>query len=170
MATARNAAHPAQGTTMRRIFRVPVRAVLATGCAISCLFPGAASAHHSYAMFDMRQSVIVQGTVAKIEWTNPHVFIWLYVKKPNKSGEYDLFGFENAPVNFLTRLGWTKSSLKPGEKVTVQYFPLRDGRPGGFFIKAVHVDGGELDTDPFAPGVAAVLEQDKSKAVPRPTP
>jgi hypothetical protein len=147
-----------------------MRLAVATGCAISGLFPGAASAHHSYAMFDMRQPSLVQGTVAKIEWTNPHVFIWLYVKKRDKPGQFDLFSFENAPVNFLMRWGWTKHSLKPGEKIAVQYFPLRDGRSGGYFIKAVRVDGSELDGDAFAPGVAAVLEQDKSRPVPRPAP
>jgi hypothetical protein len=155
---------------MQRICRAVMRAVLAAGWWISCLHSVTASAHHSYSMFDMRQAVIVEGTVAKIEWNNPHVFVWLYVKNPDKSAAYDLFGFETAPVNMLVRLGWTKESLKPGEKITVQYFPLRDGRPGGSFIKAVHVDGRELDGSPSSPGVAAVLEQNKSNPVPRPRP
>lgn len=155
---------------MRRDVWVPVRAWFAAGCAVCCLHPGNVWAHHSYSMFDMREPIVVQGTVAKIEWTNPHVFIWVYVKSPGKPGAYDLFSFENSPVNFLVRLGWTKDSLKPGEKVTVQYFPLRDGRAGGFFIKAVRLDGSELNGSPTGPGVAAVLEQGKSKPVPRPTP
>lgn len=155
---------------MRRDVRLLVRAWLATVCAISCLLPGRASAHHTYSMFDLQKPIVVQGTVAKVEWTNPHVFIWVYVKRPDKPGVYDLYGFENAPVNFLVRLGWTKDSLEPGEKVTVQYFPLRDGRPGGFFIQAVQVDGSELNASPFGPGVSAVLEQNKRKPLPRPTP
>lgn len=110
-------------------------------------------------MFDTTKSVFVEGTVAKIEWVNPHTFVWLYVQKADKPGEYDLYGFENGPINMLTRNGWTQDSLRAGEKLTVQYFPLKDGRTGGSFVKAIHADGTELVGDKFAPGVADAAKQ-----------
>ncbi len=116
-------------------------------------------AHHSYAMFDMSKSAFVQGSVAKVEWVNPHVFVWLYVAKPNEAGKYDLYAFETGPVNMLTRYGWTKETLAAGEKVQVQYFPLKDGRKGGAFIKAIHADGRETLGDRFAPGVEAAARR-----------
>jgi hypothetical protein len=110
-------------------------------------------------MFDTTKSVFVEGTLAKVEWVNPHTFVWLYVAKTDKPGEYDLYGFENGPINMLTRGGWTKDSLHVGEKLTVQYFPLKDGRTGGSFVKAIHQDGTELVGDKFAPGVADAAKE-----------
>ena len=125
---------------------------------------GAAFAHHSYAMFDLTDSATVQGSIAKLEWTNPHVFIWVYVKKPDKPTEYDLFGFEGGPVGFMTRNGWSKDALVTGERVSVQYFRLRDGRTGGSFIKLVRADGSQLIGDQYSPGVAKALERELGKA------
>jgi hypothetical protein len=118
----------------------------------ACLLVSAAPtmAHHSYAMFDLDKRLTVSGTVAKVEWANPHVFIWMYVA--NDKGAYDLYGFEAGAVSLLTRYGWTKSTAKTGEKVTVEYFPLKDHRPGGAFIKMTHADGSVSRTEPFAPG------------------
>ena len=122
-------------------------------------------AHHSYAMFDHSHTVTVEGSVAKVEWANPHVFVWVYVKKKDgKPGEYDLYGFENGPVTMLMREGWTKDTLKIGEIVSVQFFPLNDGRMGGYFIKAVHADGRVSVGDRHAPGVTAELEKGKPVA------
>jgi hypothetical protein len=98
-------------------------------------------AHHTYAMFDDSQTATVQGTVAKLEWTNPHVYIWIYVPKAHEPGKFDLFAFENASINVLTRIGWTKTMLKIGERIAVEYYPLKDGRAGGHFIKATLADG-----------------------------
>lgn len=127
-----------------------------------------ALAHHSYAMFDLTQSATVEGTVAKLEWKNPHTFVWIYVKKPGKAGGYDLWGFENGPTGLMQRQGWTGDSLKPGEKIIVQYFPLRDGRTGGHFVRAVRVDGSELAGDPYAPGVGKELAKGKLGRAPAP--
>ena len=120
------------------------------------------TAHHSYAMFDHSRTVTLGGSVAKVEWVNPHVFVWLYVKKKGgKPGEYDLYGFENGPVTMMMREGWTRDTLKVGEIVSVQFFPLNDGRLGGYFIKAVHADGRVSVGDRHAPGVTAELAKPK---------
>jgi hypothetical protein len=100
-----------------------------------------ASAHHSYAMFDASKKVTVSGTVAKLEWMNPYVFVRLYVPRKGSPGKYDLYAFENGSVNALTRLGWTAAALKAGDKITVEYWPLRDGRMGGHCNKATLADG-----------------------------
>jgi hypothetical protein len=111
-------------------------------------------------MFDMNTSVVVEGSVAKLEWVNPHVFVWIYVEKPAQSGQYDLYAFENGPLAMLMRHGWTKDSLQAGEKISVHYFPLKDGRTGGYFIKAVHADGTVHIGDPAVPQVARELAKD----------
>lgn len=96
------------------------------------LAAGTAPAHHSYTMFDLRQPALVEGTVAKREWRNPHPFLWIYAKKPDKSGEYDLWSFENGPVGIMQRMGWSRNTFQAGEPVVVQYFPARDGRKAGY--------------------------------------
>jgi Family of unknown function (DUF6152) len=137
----------------RVLARIGLAGALITGT-------GAAWAHHSYAMFDMAHSREVNGTIAKVEWVNPHVFVWLYVKQPELQGGYDLYGFENGPIGLLVRFGWAKNTFKIGEKVTVQYFPLRDGRTGGYFIKATRADGSVRIGDPYVPAVAKELAKD----------
>ena len=107
----------------------------------SLLLATSASAHHSYAMFDGTHTVTVNGTVAKLEWMNPHVFIWIYVANPKAKDGYDLYAFENGSPNVLTRLGWTKTVLTVGEKITVEYWPLKDGRNGGHFHTATLAGG-----------------------------
>lgn len=115
---------------------------------LCCFLP--ALAHHSYAAYDLARPASLQGTVAKLEWMNPHVFVWLYV--PRKSGGHDLFSFESGSAAMLKRYGWTPQTLRAGEPVTVAYFPLRDGGKGGYFFKATHADGRIETTDPHAPG------------------
>jgi hypothetical protein len=100
-----------------------------------------APAHHSYAMFDGSRTLTVNGTVAKLEWMNPHVFVWVYVRNEKTSGGYDLYAFENGSTNVLTRMGWSKGTFQVGEKVSVEFWPLKDGRTGGHLLKATHGDG-----------------------------
>ena len=99
-----------------------------------------AAAHHSYAMFDGTRTLKVVGTVAKIEWTNPHVFVWVYVPNAERESGYDLYAFENA-APFLARRGWSKTTFAVNEPVTIEYWPLLDGRTGGHFASATRADG-----------------------------
>jgi hypothetical protein len=123
-----------------------------------------ASAHHSYSMFDASHKHTVSGTVAKLEWMNPHAFLWVYVGLANAPGKYDLYAFENGSVNALTRLGWNAASLKAGDKIIVDYWPVKDGRKGGHLNKATLPDGrvlvgagGPEVRDGRAPGAAFEL-------------
>lgn len=103
------------------------------------------SAHHSYAMFDKSQVTELHGTVARFEWTNPHVFLWLYAIPPNAPAgdehKYVLYGFEGGSPGTLIRNGWSQNSVATGEKVMVRFYPLKDGRSGGSLVQVTHADG-----------------------------
>lgn len=106
-----------------------------------------ASAHHSTAMFEWGTEKTLEGTVDKWEWTQPHTFIWLDV--PGKAGAKPTqWGLEGMSPSWLGRRGWGNKSLAHGEKVKVIYYPLRDGRPGGFFVRVTGPDGKELQALP----------------------
>jgi hypothetical protein len=92
-------------------------------------------------MFDGTRTLKVVGTVAKIEWTNPHVFVWVYVRNAERESGYELYAFENGSPNVLERLGWSKSLFAVNEPVTIEYWPLLDGRAGGHFASATRADG-----------------------------
>lgn len=107
----------------------------------SLLFAPLAWAHHSYVMFDGTKTQSVSGTIAKLEWVNPHVFVWVYVPNTKAKEGYELYAFENGSPNVLLRLGWSRTVLAAGQKVVVEYWPLKDGRNGGHFLKATLSDG-----------------------------
>jgi Family of unknown function (DUF6152) len=123
------------------------RAIRASACAgliFSALPLSAALAHHSYAMFDGSGTRKVSGTVAKLEWKNPHVFVWIYVPSQEHAGKYDLWAFENGSPSVLSGRGWNSTSLKAGDKITLEYWPLKAGGFGGHFEKATFPDGRTL--------------------------
>jgi hypothetical protein len=103
---------------------------------------GVAAAHHGFAVFDTHSQKSVEGTVRTFEWTNPHSWVWLDV--PNEKGGVDTWGFEGMSPNFLARRGWTRTTLKPGDKLTVTFFPMKDGSKGGSFLSAKRPSGEEL--------------------------
>jgi hypothetical protein len=98
-----------------------------------------AAAHHSFAPFDMASQKTVTGTVKTVEWTNPHTWVWLDV--PNDQGTVETWGFEGMSPNYLARRGWTRTTLKPGDKISVVFRPLRDGSKGGMFVSTKLADG-----------------------------
>lgn len=106
------------------------------------LFAGPAAAHHGAAVFDRTVQKTIAGTVNKFEYTNPHSWIWLDV--PNDHGGVDTWGFEGTSPNALSRRGWTRMTLKAGDKITVVYYPLKDSSKGGSFIRATRANGDEI--------------------------
>lgn len=98
-----------------------------------------ASAHHSFAMFDKTKVVKVQGAVSKVEWANPHVY--LFVKGKDGTGKVAEFAIECASVNDLTHHGWKMGMVKVGDRVTVEIYPLRDGKPGGLLDAVTLANG-----------------------------
>ena len=111
--------------------------------AAALLAPGPSLAHHSFAMFDQRKVMTLEGTVHEFQWTNPHSFIELDVAK---GGKVQRWAIELNSPNNLTRQGWRRTSLKAGERVSVRIAPLRDGHPGGLFLDLRKADGKVLDS------------------------
>ena len=84
-------------------------------------------AHHSFsAEFDNSKPITVRGWVTKIDWTNPHVWIYLNVKD-EKSGAMTNWGFEMGPPHLLQGSGWTNKSLKIGDEIVVGGFLAKNG-------------------------------------------
>ena len=116
------------------------RFIVASAAAL--LTAGAAVAHHSTAMFYWGKEVkVAQATVERWEWTNPHTF--LYVTIPGASGP-EHWAFEGMSPNHLGRIGWSKRTLKPGDKIAMSYYPLKDDRKGGFDVTVTFPDGKTL--------------------------
>jgi len=135
---------------------------LAAGAAL--LWALSAWAHHSYAMFDTDRTITVTGTVAKVEWANPHMSVWLYVPDPKQQSGYALYAFETGGTNMMVRMGWNKSTFPTGQKVAIDYHPLKDGRPGGAFVKATRADGSHVTGDPGADSLKALGQQHDAAA------
>ncbi|MGC4029367.1 MAG: DUF6152 family protein [Steroidobacteraceae bacterium] len=114
------------------------RATLALSVGFA-LFSPWALAHHSYAMFDGKREVTIEGTVKEFQWTNPHA--WLMVNVPVAGGETQEWAIEMGGPNFLIRQGWKKSMFKPGDKVSVVLNPMRNGSPGGNMVGATLASG-----------------------------
>ncbi len=83
-------------------------------------------AHHSFAAeFDSAKPVSIQGVVTKLDWMNPH--IWVYLDTKDESGAVTHWQCEGGPPNTLTRQGWSKDALKSGDQVTIDGFRAKDG-------------------------------------------
>jgi hypothetical protein len=106
---------------------------------------GPALAHHSFAIFDSTKVVTIDGVVKDFQWTNPHSVAWIY-GSPTTGGAPTLWSLELTAPSSLTRMGWSKRSLKAGDGVVVEINPLRDGGAGGSLKKATLKATGEVLT------------------------
>ena len=119
-------------------FRRPVLASLIVAV-IALAAP--AVAHHAYAMFDPSKEVKLTGVIRAFGWTNPHS--WIEIEVVGPAGP-QVWGVECNSPSSLARVGWTSSSLKPGDKVTLSIHPLRDGGHGGSFVSVTLANGRTL--------------------------
>jgi hydrogenase maturation factor len=78
-----------------------------------------AAAHHSFAMFEPTKTLTFKGTVKTFQWTNPHVIVWVLVQ-PDDGGPAQEWSLETTSPGVLTRNGWTRQSLKAGDRVSVE--------------------------------------------------
>jgi len=106
-------------------------------------FGGIAAAHHSNAAYDLDHPKTVEGTVKTVNWTNPHI-TFVVETDAKDAAPASTWVFEVSSPGVLTRSGWTKRSLQPGDHAVFRYAPLRDGNPGGFLIKVTLPSGQEL--------------------------
>jgi Family of unknown function (DUF6152) len=104
-----------------------VRAALLTGALAASVSPRL-FAHHSFAAeFDASKPVTLEGTVARLEWTNPHA--WLYLNVPGAGGDSVQWALELSAPNALARRGLRPDLARPGTKLTVTGYRAKNGRP-----------------------------------------
>lgn len=101
-----------------------------------------AVAHHSFSMFDETKEVVLKGAVKEFQWSNPHT--WIQLNVTDASGNVVEWSIEGGSPNLVGRQGWKRNTFKPGDQVEVTIHPLRDGQPGGSFMRAVLADGRTL--------------------------
>jgi Family of unknown function (DUF6152) len=112
--------------------------------AIFLMGSSAAFAHHGTANYDTTKSITVKGPATSFQFINPHVTISMDVKD-DKGKIQNWQGALTSP-NRLTRTGWTKDSIKPGDVITISGFPAKSGSPEIWIQKVVLAGGQELDT------------------------
>lgn len=107
------------------VHRVLMAAAIAGGLAVTV---PPASAHHSFqAEYDGSKVVSIKGVVKKVAWVNPHAYV--YVEATDENGKVTNWAFESLSPNALSIRGWSKTSLKEGDQVTVEAYLAKDGKP-----------------------------------------
>ena len=111
--------------------------------AILLLVASAAVAHHSVAgQFDTSKLLTLKGSISKVNWMNPHIYVYLDVKETD--GTVSTWALETLPTAMMRRAGLSKEAVMgtPGEVVTVQIVPARDGtKHMGWISKITYADG-----------------------------
>ena len=118
---------------VRRLFLV---------CVLLSLLARSSLAHHSITgQFDISKSVSLQGTIVKVDWINPHVYVFLEVAGPH--GQRTSWALSTIPIAMLRKADITRESLqgKPGEVVTVVIHPAYSGRALGWISRITYADG-----------------------------
>ncbi len=100
-------------------------------------------AHHGRGTtYDMKKRVTLKGTVARVDWRNPHVVIFMDVK--DADGKVVTWGFENAGVSQLAQEGYNRNTLKAGQEITAIVNPAANGAPTAIIVKVILADGKEI--------------------------
>src|SRR5438309_8447074 len=122
-------------------FQIDSAVFAATVCGLALVGP--LSAHHSIqSQFDIHKTVSISGTVAKMEWINPHSYLTVNVKGPD--GKVQKWAFELGGSGALRRAGLSRADrggIKPGDEVTASALAARDGSNSGFLQELKVADG-----------------------------
>jgi len=115
------------------------RAALAAAVALFSAFP--LLAHHAVsAEFDAGKIITLKGVVSKVDWVNPHIFVYVDVK--DDIGKVTTWRLQSAPPMFFKGSGLTKEKLLDGQETTVTAYPAKDGTDAfGFLLKLTYADG-----------------------------
>jgi len=96
--------------------------------------------HHSFSMFDSSKMITVNGTLTEFEWTNPHCWLHVAVTDAATGRTFD-WAFEMGSIGQVAAQGWKSDTVKPGEKITIEAHPMKDGSRGGQYQGAKLTDG-----------------------------
>lgn len=133
------------------------RTSLVSACTgLSLLLASTAVAHHSQSEYDLRGKVEVEGAVTKVEWRSPHA--WIYVDVVGDKGEKVNWSFELPSPVTLMRRGWTRDSVKPGDRVKVTGAPAKNF-PAIAIANFIRDENGK----PLFTGTTSVNEAEESK-------
>ena len=113
--------------------------VTSIAVAAACLGAGVADAHHSSAMFDRSKIVVLEGTVKEYRFVQPHS--WISIMVPRAGGAPVRWDIEGGSAARMREAGFTRTSLKFGDRVKIRAFALRDGRHGGALLDVTFADG-----------------------------
>jgi len=119
-----------------------MKIALALTALAAAALPTSASAHHSFAMFDQTREVKLVGVVREFQYTNPHIWIQVVVPRSGNKPATE-WSIEGASVNTVKRMGWNRSIIKPGDKVTVIINPMKNGDNGGS-LKSITLPDGKV--------------------------
>jgi len=103
---------------------------------------GSIYAHHASVGIDRSKTVTVEGVIKEFRWANPHS--WIEMEVVDGAGKPALWNFEMLPPTYLIPAGWTRSTVKPGDRVKVTANGFLDGTPGGIFVSVTLPDGKTL--------------------------
>ena len=125
---------------MIRTFATTLAAAAFLLCAV------AAHAHHSNVAYEVTKVITITGVVKEFQWVNPHT--WLHVVVDDGKGGKVEWAAEGRAPGILGRAGWSRSVLKPGETVTIDMSPAKDGTKVGIIARVTKADGTILSNQP----------------------
>jgi hypothetical protein len=109
---------------------------------LTTALPPPAAAHHSFAAYDVAHTRTIKGTLKTLQWSNPHVTFKMLVK-PDGGGAPQEWNIITSGPAILKRFGWTRDSVKPGDRISVVCNPMSDGSHGGRLHTLVLLDTGQ---------------------------
>lgn len=152
-------------TTSMKSLRTSLKLLIV---ALALVWGPVASAHHSFALFDMARLTTLEATVREWKWTNPHTWLIVEVKRPN--GTSEVWSLVGSSPNMMSRWGWKASDIKTGDKLKIDIHPARDGKPIGA-LRNVFLANGKVLQDPAGEtGQALANGPDNLPSKPQGTP
>ena len=117
----------------------------AAAAAFALTMPASTWAHHSHANYRQAEFIVMEGTVTTVSWMNPHV--WLYMEVIDTEGQPNVWALEGGGIRALTGGGWTRDTIKVGDKISVRCHHLKDGSNGCLLGYVTTSDGVEKEFD-----------------------
>jgi len=120
--------------------------ILVLALAVAVFSPAVALSHHSNVAYEVTKVITITGVVKGFDWVNPHT--WLHVVVDDGKGGKVEWACEGRAPGVLLRAGWSRTVLKPGETVTVDMSPAKDGSKTSIIARVTKADGTILSNQP----------------------